>query len=59
MARKPNYQFDRLERQRKKAAKKAAKIKAKRNAKDDPEEVVGKPSDWSIFSKKDLDTKAD
>ena len=59
MARKPNYQFDRLERSRKKAAKKAAKIKAKRNAKDDPEEVMGKSSDWSIFNQKDADTKAD
>ena len=59
MARKPNYQFDRLERQRKKAAKKAAKIKAKRNVKDDTEEVMGKSSDWSIFNQKDVDTKAD
>ena len=59
MPRKPNYQFDRLERSRKKAAKKAAKIKAKRNVKDDPEEVMGKSSDWSIFNQKDVDTKAD
>ena len=59
MPRKPNYQFDRLERNRKKAAKKAAKLKAKRNAKDDPEEVMGKSSDWSIFNQKDVDTKAD
>ena len=59
MARKPNYQFDRLERKRKKAAKKAAKLKAKRNAKDDPEEVMGESSDWSIFNQKDVDTKAD
>ena len=29
MAKKPNYQFDRFERERKKAAKKAAKISAK------------------------------
>ena len=59
MPRKPNYQFDRLERNRKKAAKKAAKLKAKRNVKDDPEEVMGKSSDWSIFNQKDVDTKAD
>ena len=59
MPRKPNYQFDRLERTRKKAAKKAAKLKAKRNAKDDPEEVMGTSSDWSIFNQKDVDTKAD
>ena len=66
MPRKPNYQFDRLERKRKKAAKKAAKLKAKRNAKDDPEEVkddpeevMDKSSDWSIFNQKDVDTKAD
>ena len=59
MARKPNYQFDRLERQRKKAAKKAAKLKAKRNAQDGNEEVIDKSSDWSIFNKKDAGTKAD
>ena len=35
MARKPNYQFDRLERERKKAAKKAAKLEAKQAARDD------------------------
>ena len=29
MAKKPNYQFDRFERERKKAEKKAAKISAK------------------------------
>ena len=33
MVRKPNYRFDRLERERKKADKKAAKLKAKRGAK--------------------------
>ena len=59
MARKPNYQLDRLERQRKKAAKKAAKLKAKRNVQDDNEEVISKSSDWSIFNKKDSGTKAD
>ena len=30
MARKPNYNFERLERERAKAAKKAARLKAKR-----------------------------
>jgi hypothetical protein len=30
MARKPNYKFERLERERAKAAKKAAKLEAKR-----------------------------
>ena len=34
MARKPNYGFDRQERERKKADKKAAKREAKREAKD-------------------------
>ncbi len=33
MVRKPNYRFDRLERERKKAEKNAAKLKAKRDAK--------------------------
>ena len=33
MVRKPNYRFDRLERERKKADKKAAKLKAKRDSK--------------------------
>ena len=59
MARKPNYQFDRLERQRRKAAKKAAKLKAKRNVPENIEEVIDKPSDWSIFHKKDADPNAD
>jgi hypothetical protein len=34
MARKPNYGFDRQERERKKAEKKAAKRDAKRDVKD-------------------------
>lgn len=33
MGRKPNYRFERLERERKKANKKAAKLEAKRDAK--------------------------
>ncbi|MDD9878016.1 MAG: hypothetical protein OXR84_11305 [Magnetovibrio sp.] len=41
MARKPNYRFDRLERERKKAAKKAAKLQAKREAR----EATDQPSD--------------
>jgi hypothetical protein len=52
MVRKPNYRFDRLERERKKADKKAAKLKAKRGAKggtveydsDKPPEDVHEPS---------------
>ncbi len=35
MGRKPNYRFERLERERKKANKKAAKLEAKRDAKGD------------------------
>ena len=34
MAKKPNYQFDRSERERKKAAKKAAKLNAKKDARE-------------------------
>jgi hypothetical protein len=37
MARKPNYKFEKFERERQKAAKKAAKLKAKQEAKDDGE----------------------
>ena len=37
MARKPNYQFDRSERERKKAAKKAAKLSAKQEARETKE----------------------
>ncbi len=39
MARKPNYKFERLERDRAKAAKKAARLKAKKekSEKRDPE----------------------
>ncbi len=39
MARKPNYKFERMERDRAKAAKKAARAKAKEEAKakDDPQ----------------------
>lgn len=37
MARKPNYKFEKLERERQKAAKKAAKKKAKLAAKDETE----------------------
>lgn len=35
MARKPNYKFEKLERERQKAAKKAAKKKAKLATKDE------------------------
>ena len=37
MARKPNYKFEKFERERQKAAKKAAKMKAKQAAKDGAE----------------------
>ena len=37
MPRKPNYRFERHERERAKAAKKAAKREAKAEAKDEPE----------------------
>lgn len=36
MVRKPNYQFERQERDREKAAKKAARLEAKRNKTEDP-----------------------
>ncbi|MDH3241757.1 MAG: hypothetical protein OEO83_13950 [Alphaproteobacteria bacterium] len=38
MARKPNYKFEKIERERQKAAKKAAKMKAKQDTKDEPED---------------------
>jgi hypothetical protein len=37
MARKPNYRFERHERERAKAAKKAAKMEAKAEKKSEPE----------------------
>ena len=37
MARKPNYQFERMERDRAKAAKLAQKAAAKRDNRDEPE----------------------
>jgi len=43
MARKPNYRFDRFERERQKAAKKAERLKAKQEkaaAKKNDEKVV-------------------
>ena len=45
MVRKPNYRFDRLERERKKADKKAAKLKAKRDAKGGTEDVPDESSE--------------
>ena len=51
MARKPNYQFERMERQRAKDAKKAARLEAKRqkaeesNADNDGVEPTGGESD--------------
>ncbi len=43
MGRKPNYKFERLERERKKANKKAAKLEAKREVKDDAGDLPGPP----------------
>jgi len=43
MARKPNYKFEKFERERQKAAKKAAKMKAKQDTKDDPESGDSEP----------------
>lgn len=39
MARKPNYQFERMERDRQKAAKLAVKAAAKRQAREDADEA--------------------
>ena len=44
MARKPNYQFERMERDRAKAAKVAAKAAAKRQSREE----AGEPS-WSAW----------
>ena len=44
MARKPNYRFEKNERERKKAAKKAEKAeRLKANAKSDTDETQGAP----------------
>jgi hypothetical protein len=43
MARKPNYKFEKSERERQKAAKKAAKMKARQGTKDDPESGADAP----------------
>lgn len=46
MARKPNYRFERFERDRQKAAKKAERLKAKREkAAEKREEPTGDSSD--------------
>ncbi|MFL2770389.1 MAG: hypothetical protein ACJZ9F_05210 [Rhodospirillaceae bacterium] len=39
MPRKPNYRFDRMERDRQKAAKKAERLKAKRERSDERKET--------------------
>lgn len=47
MARKPNYKFEKQERERQKAAKKAAKKKAKLDAKDSDDSdaaALGRPA---------------
>ncbi len=41
MARKPNYKFEKLERERQKAAKKAAKRKAKEETEPQKDEDAG------------------
>jgi ribosomal protein RSM22 (predicted rRNA methylase) len=41
MARKPNYKFEKLERERQKAAKKAAKQKAKQETEPQKDEDAG------------------
>lgn len=43
MARKPNYQFERMERDRAKAAKLAQKAAAKRRERDEAEAVQNPP----------------
>ncbi|NJO36532.1 MAG: hypothetical protein HC871_01605 [Rhizobiales bacterium] len=45
MARKPNYRFERSERERTKAAKKAAKKEAKAEKKGEPETASGADGD--------------
>jgi hypothetical protein len=44
VARKPNYQFERMERDRQKAAKLAAKAAAKRQAREDAGEAPAEPT---------------
>ncbi len=43
MARRPNYRFERIERERAKSAKKEARLQAKKDRKDlkSPEEAAG------------------
>jgi hypothetical protein len=45
MARKPNYQFERAERDRQKANKTAAKASAKREERERAREAAGGPAD--------------
>ncbi|MEX2642525.1 MAG: hypothetical protein WD270_03680 [Acetobacterales bacterium] len=44
MGRRPNYRFERQERDRKKAAKKAARLEAKQGKKDDGDTDQASPS---------------
>ena len=54
MARKPNYNFERLERERAKAAKKAARLEAKRKkAEKKNTSNVGPESDEPVPTGKD------
>ena len=61
MARKPNYQFERMERQRAKDSKKAARLEAKRkkaeegNVESDDVELAGDPSEDSPDSSREDD----
>ena len=57
MARKPNYNFERLERERAKAAKKAARLEAKRDKAEkkntsnvEPDSNEPLPTDRDIYS---------
>ena len=45
MARKPNYQFERAERERQKASKVAAKAAAKREARESEAAAANPPAD--------------
>lgn len=44
MARAPNYKFERLERQRQKAAKRAARVEAKRQRSDERKQTAAEPA---------------
>ena len=54
MPRKPNYRFERHERERAKAAKKAAKREAKAEKKDEPELADGAERDQTPVQNDDV-----